>query len=85
MTSEIVPYSSLGEPRTVVLFGKVPLTVRLCEVNPNFCLLSVPSEFVLEDITSCPARVPVGTTIHLEYRGTECAFRVGRPIRVLDA
>ena len=83
--SEVIPYSALHKSCTLLLFGRVPFTARLCRADPRFCVVSVPGEFTMQDTHSpCPGRVAVGSSFVVEYEGRQCSVRVGRPITVRD-
>lgn len=91
-----VPFSELAHGYTVRLFGKVPLTARACETDPeHYCWVSVPGDFMMSDSVHpdplpreayCQSfRVPVGSSFWVQYREDECEVRVGRRISVRDA
>lgn len=83
--SEVIPYSALDKSCTLLLFGRVPFTARLCRQDPRFCVVSVSGAFTMQDTQApCLGRVAVGSSFVVEYQGRECSVRVGRPIHVKD-
>jgi hypothetical protein len=74
---EIIPFSAL--PAAVLLFRKVPLSVRLCE--DGLCEIAVGRSYCIAP--TC-RKISVGTSFVVQYQGRECEVRVGRRITVLD-
>ena len=82
-----IPCPNQAGPSSALLFGKVPMSVRL--EDGGHCTLSLPAEFIVTDPdtgeTGRCLRAPLGTSFSLEYAGRECEVRVGRRIVVRDA
>ena len=85
MCASFLSYTDLESSRcSMCCFDKINLTLTLCRDDPtHFCVLSLPPNFTFSP--PCRhARVPLGSSFVLEYKGEECEVRVGRRILIVD-
>ena len=82
MNGFYVSYASLMKsPVEIVCFGKIHLTLRLCQKS-HLCVLSLPVDYSFH--SKSEERIPLGSSFILEYNSMECEVVVGRQIRIVD-
>lgn len=84
-----IPCPSQAGQSISMLFGRVPITTRVCPHDPGHCTLTLPPQFTLKDPDTGGAgpgvRLGLGSSVVFQYAGQECEVRVGRRITVTDA